>query len=81
MDSLQELKDMKVAYLRTFETEHGKKVLADLERRCFLKDMTFDRDPYITAFQEGTRSVVLHINHMRDMEYGMEGQKEEVVNV
>lgn len=82
MDNLQQLKDLKVAYRKCFESEDGKKVLSDLERKYFIKDTIFNKDPYVTVFNEGTRSVVLHINHMRDMEYGVqkEGKKEEVVS-
>ena len=80
MDSLQELKDLKVAYRRCFESEHGVKVLKDLERRCFIKDMVFDKDPIIMSFNEGTRSVVLHINHMRDAEYGIQPEVERKAN-
>lgn len=76
MDNLQEFKDLKVAYQRCFETEHGKKVLKDLERRCFKDESTFNCDPYISAFQEGMRSVVVNINHMRDMDYGLQEGKE-----
>ena len=71
MNNLQQLKDLKVAYRKCFETEDGKKVLKDLERRCFLTYTTFNADPYVSAFQEGTRSVVLHIKQAMDAESQM----------
>ena len=82
MDNLQQLKDLKVAYKNCFESEDGKKVLADLERRCFIKERTFSPDTHLTAYNEGTRGVVLYINQMRDMDYGMreeeKGKQEEI---
>jgi len=71
MDNLQQLKDLKVAYKNCFDGEDGKKVLTDLERRCFIKERTFSPDTHLTAYNEGTRGVVLYINQMRDVEHGM----------
>jgi hypothetical protein len=59
--TLQVLKDLKVAYRKCFESEDGSKVLKDLYRVCYMNDTTFNKDPYITAFQEGIRSVAVHI--------------------
>ena len=59
--TLQVLKDLKVAYRKCFDSEDGKKVLKDLYRVCYMNDTTFNKDPYITAFQEGIRSVAVHI--------------------
>jgi len=54
------------AYRRLFECEDGRAVLDDLEKRgCFLRS-TFSTDPGRTAFQEGRRSLVLHVRHMLD---------------
>jgi hypothetical protein len=61
------LKDIRVAYRHCFETEHGKKVLKDLELRCFGKHKTFTQDPYVTAFNEGTRSAFLYIQNMMEV--------------
>ena len=74
--NLQKIKDIRVAYRKTFSTEDGAKVLADLERRCFITDTTFNKDPYLFSFQEGTRSVVLHIKQL--IEVADELQKEAV---
>lgn len=68
----QEIKDLKVSYRKCFESEEGKKVLKDLERRCFGKDRTFTQDPYITAFNEGTRSAFLYIQNMMEDNDGQE---------
>jgi len=48
-------------YKQTFNTDDGKKVLEDLRLRCFSKKSTFDKDANVTAFNEGQRQVVLHI--------------------
>jgi len=54
------------AYKRVFETEDGKTVLADLEKRgCFTRS-TFSTDPGRTEFNEGRRSLALHVHHMKD---------------
>ena len=52
------------AYLRLFGSADGRAVLDDLERRgCFLRP-TFSTDPGRTEFNEGRRSLVLHVKHM-----------------
>lgn len=54
------------AYRRLFDCADGRTVRADLENRgCFTRS-TFSTDPGRTAFQEGRRSLVLHIRHMLD---------------
>jgi hypothetical protein len=68
VDDLQTIKDLKVSYRKLFDSEEGKKVLKDLSRWCRLNERTFHPDPYITANNEGARSVILYINQMRDDE-------------
>lgn len=52
------------AYKRLFESADGKVVMDDLERRgCFLRS-TFSTDKGRTLFNEGRRSLVLHMKHM-----------------
>jgi len=58
------LKGLRNNYKKTFESEEGKKVLADLEKVCLYRSTTFDKDPMVMAFQEGLRSVYLHITTM-----------------
>jgi len=67
MAELKDLKALKTSYKKTFETEDGKKVLQDLQRRCFAKQSTFVVDPFLMAFNGGTRSVLLYIESMMDM--------------
>ncbi len=72
----QKIKDVRIAYRECFNSEHGKIVLKDLERRCFIADTTFNRDPYVSAFQEGTRSVVIHIKQLMEVGDGKEERRE-----
>ncbi len=52
------------AYKRLFESADGKTVMNDLEKRgCFLRS-TFSVDPGRTQFNEGRRSLILHVRHM-----------------
>lgn len=54
------------AYKRLFDTPDGRAVMTDLEARgCFLRP-TFSTDPGRTQFNEGRRSLVLHVKHMCD---------------
>jgi len=51
-------------YQRTFNSDHGAKVLRHLMRVCGMMAPSMDmRDPspYITAFNEGRRAVVIEI--------------------
>ena len=65
---IEEIKALRISYRECFNSEHGKKVLKDLERRCFGKDRTFTQDPYLTAFNEGTRGAFLYIQNMMEEE-------------
>lgn len=52
------------AYKRLFECADGQTVMADLEKRgCFMRS-GFSADPGRTQFNEGRRSIVLHVKHM-----------------
>ena len=52
------------AYKRLFESADGRVVMDDLERRgCFLRS-TFSTGTGRTEFNEGRRSLVLHMKHM-----------------
>ena len=57
-------KDLKNAYYRLFNTEDGRKVLADLTKTCGYNTSSVcvqSPDPYQTFFAEGKRYVILHI--------------------
>lgn len=54
------------AYKRLFESTDGRTVMNDLEQRgCFLRP-AFSTEHGRTQFNEGRRSLVLHMKHMCD---------------
>jgi len=54
------------AYKRIFDSPDGQTVMEDMETRgCFLRS-TFSSDRGRTEFNEGRRSLVLHVKHMCD---------------
>lgn len=61
------IENLLATYRTVFETDDGKLVLADLEKRFHLSASTFERgDPHYSAFLEGQRSVVLTIKSMME---------------
>ena len=66
---VKEVEALKSMYKQVFATESGKKVLKDLEARCNFRNTTFIQNDSIgTAFEEGKRSVFLHILNMSEEE-------------
>ena len=68
MGNVDRLKGLRGDYKKTFESEEGKKVLKDLESVCMFKMSIFNKDALTMAFQEGLRSVYLHITAIKDMD-------------
>lgn len=62
------LKEKREDYKKTFSTEEGKRVLKDLEKLCLYRSSIFDKEPMVMAFQEGLRTVYLHITTIMDMD-------------
>tara|TARA_R100001163_G_C5065548_1_gene203520 strand:+ start:1268 stop:1486 length:219 start_codon:yes stop_codon:yes gene_type:complete len=59
------IEQLKKDYQHIFSTDEGKRVLSDLQRRCFFTTSTFVPDNANETFvREGQRSVVLHIINM-----------------
>ncbi len=54
-------------YQDVFDSPQGGRVLEDLSEFCGAKKVSFDEDPYRTAFNEGMRRVYLRINGFLDM--------------
>lgn len=52
------------AYIAAFSGEGGALILADLEQRGFVNSLSFSTEPGRTEFNEGRRSLVLHVRHM-----------------
>ena len=67
--NLEQLKALKKSYLNTFSSENGKKVLDDLKRHCFINGTTFNEKSLRMAFNEGQRSIYLHINSMMQFDF------------
>lgn len=61
---IDKIKELKLSYRRTFNTDDGVKVLQDLKSRFGFETTTFSGDPYETAFNEGQRAAVLLIVRM-----------------
>jgi hypothetical protein len=65
MMNLKQVEELKLAYRRTFNTDDGQRVLADLKRRASFDATTFvSGDPHTSAFNEGQRAAVLLIVRM-----------------
>jgi hypothetical protein len=59
------LKELQTNYKFIFNTEEGKQVLADLEKRCHYHSTTNVKgDSHESAYMEGQRSVILFIKSM-----------------
>ena len=67
-DNSAKLKEKREDYKKTFGTEEGKRVLKDLEKVCLYRTSTFDKEPMVMAFQEGLRTVYLHITTIMEMD-------------
>lgn len=67
-DNVAKLKGKREDYKKTFSTEEGKRVLKDLESVCMYRATTFSKDAMTMAFQEGLRTVYLHITTLMDMD-------------
>tara|TARA_R100001440_G_scaffold16661_2_gene28214 strand:+ start:1728 stop:1943 length:216 start_codon:yes stop_codon:yes gene_type:complete len=61
---MKQIKDLKLAYRRTFNTDDGEQVIRDLKTRFSFETTTFSGDPYQSAFNEGQRAAVLLIVRM-----------------
>ena len=67
MDGLEKLSVLQQAYSKTFSSEEGQKVLADLAKVCFVNFTTLNEAPQVMAFNEGQRAVFLHIKTRMEM--------------
>lgn len=61
----EQINKLKEAYKIVFGSDHGKEVMADLEKRCHYNATTNIRgDSHESAYMEGQRSVLLFIKNM-----------------
>jgi|TARA_R110000822_G_scaffold6141_1_gene25675 hypothetical protein len=62
---MDHLKQLKISYKNIFESDDGKAVMVDLEKRCHYHATTNVRgDSHESAYMEGQRSVLLFIKTM-----------------
>lgn len=62
---MDHLKQLKINYKNIFESDDGKAVMLDLEKRCHYHTTTNVRgDSHESAYMEGQRSVLLFIKTM-----------------
>ena len=62
---MDQLKQLKISYNNIFETDDGKLVMSDLEKRCHYHATTNVKgDSHESAYMEGQRSVLLFIKQM-----------------
>jgi hypothetical protein len=69
MDSIKQfekqIKELREAYKKIFESDDGKVVIKDLEKRChFMSTTNVKGDSHESAYMEGQRSVLLFIKSM-----------------
>ena len=63
------LQELQTNYKTVFNSDEGKRVLADLEKRChFLTTTNIKGDSHESAYMEGQRSVLLFIKQMLQKE-------------
>ena len=67
-EQLTQMKANQANYKKVFASEEGKKVLKDLEGKCFINSPTICKEPHEMAFREGQRAVVLHIKTLLTMD-------------
>lgn len=63
----QKLAGARADYRYIFGTDEGQRVLKDLMQRTHMFGTTFDGNPHAMAYNEGRRSVVLHIMKMLEV--------------
>jgi len=65
----QLIKKLRDNYQYIFNTDEGKEVLSDLEKRChFMSTTNVKGDSHESAYMEGQRSVLLFIKQMLQKE-------------
>jgi hypothetical protein len=61
-DAQEKSEQLRADYHVTFNSEAGQRVLDDLKAICFYNTTTINEMPHVMAYNEGARSVVLHIS-------------------
>ena len=64
-DFEKQIAALRISYKQVFETDDGKKVLSDLEKRChFYHTTNIKGDSHESAYMEGQRSILLFLKAM-----------------
>ena len=64
-DFEKQIAALRISYKQVFETDDGKKVLSDLEKRChFFTTTNIKGDSHESAYMEGQRSILLFLKAM-----------------
>ena len=61
----QVIQDVQNVFVGTLE---GQRLWKHLEGICFENRSGFDKDPYVTAFNAGVRSVLLHLKTLKNID-------------
>ena len=68
-NNIDKIKALREDYKKTFDCPEGKRVLKHMEDVGFWRATTFvPNDPMATCFNEGTRSFLLHIKTLLEMD-------------
>ena len=67
-DDIALLREQKKDYVKTFGSAHGKNVLKDLERMCFIHKTPYSDIPGRTKYNTGLQMIVIHIKNMMTMD-------------
>ncbi|MCK9326774.1 MAG: hypothetical protein M0P69_14880 [Bacteroidales bacterium] len=63
-EALAKIEQIREDYRRVFSTASGKRVLEDLKVSAYYNKTSFSLDALQMAYNEGARTVVLHIENM-----------------
>jgi hypothetical protein len=66
--NIPEMKVLVGQYRRVFTGKDGEAVLADLKKRGFFSQTTFSESYGRMGFNEGRRSLVVHIENMKQLD-------------
>lgn len=66
---IKDLEKKQDEYIKLFGSDLGEEILEDLGRHCYMNRPTINDNPHMTAFNEGKRSVLLHIKTMMNTDF------------
>jgi chaperone required for assembly of F1-ATPase len=73
----EKAKQLLIDYKRTFGSQEGTKVFENIKKFCGAERLSFvPESPTVTAYNEGQRSVYLHIKEMLEKDLNTEKNSE-----